>query len=97
MVRWRKRRWRKSKRNAEQATEPTTMSPEIEAVFANIDPMAIVAGHLQALIALEPERDPELTRARQAILAWYLETAPEASDAEIIMCTPKRLEEVNPR
>jgi hypothetical protein len=97
MVRWRKRRWRKSKRNAEQATEPTTMSPEIEAVFANIDPMAIVAGHLQALITLEPERDPELTRARQAILAWYLETAPEASDAEIIMCTPKRLEEVNPR
>jgi hypothetical protein len=49
------------------------------------------------LVALEPEGDPDLTRARQAILAKYLETAPEASGAEIIMCTPKRLEEADPR
>ena len=97
MVRWRKRRWRKSKHNAEQATEPTPRSPEIEALFANIDPMAIVAGHLQALIALEPEGDPELTRARQAILAWYRETAPQASGAEVLMCKPKRLEAADPR
>ncbi len=96
-VRRQKRRWRKSKRNAQQPTEPTPMSPEIEARFASINPMAIVAGHLPALVALEPEGDPELTRIRQAILAWYLETAPEASDAEIIVCTPKRLEEANPR
>ena len=97
MVRWRKRRWRKSKRQTEQPTEPTPRSPEIEALIANIGPMAIVAGHLQALIALEPEGDPELTRARQVILAWYRETAPEASGAEVLMCKPKRLEEADPR
>ena len=97
MVGRRKRRWRKSKGEAQQPANPTPRSPELEALFARIDPMAIVAGHLQALIALEPEGDPELTRVRQRILAWYLETAPEASGAEIIMCTPKRREEADPR
>jgi hypothetical protein len=59
--------------------------------------MAIVAGHLPALVALEPEGYPDLTRLPLEIIAWYLETAAEASDAEIIVCTPKRLEEANPR